>query len=160
VNNQAGVSIHRCSQQSLCTQADFGSTPVVNDADVGGDGLTMTEPAPFLVDPLDSSQLLMGTCRVWRGGTSGAGWTSANAISPMLDGSKSPYCNGDALIRSMAAMALPSGKEAIYVGMYGSADGGATLAGHVLSTIFDPASPTGLYGPIGHSVQSRTTAMG
>jgi len=141
-NNQAGVSIHRCSQQSPCTQADFGSTPVVSDADVSGDGLTMTEPAPFLVDPLDCSQLLVGTCRVWRGGTSGAGWTAANAISRMLDGSKSPYCNGGALIRSMAAMALPSGKEAIFVGMYGSADGGATLAGHVLSTVFDPASPT------------------
>ncbi len=140
VNNQAGVSIHRCSQQSACTPADFGSSPVVDDADVGGDGLTMVEPAPFLVDPLDSSQLLIGTCRVWRGGTNGATWTAANAISPMLDGAKSPYCNGDALIRSMAAMALPSGAEVVYVGMHGSADGGATLPGHLLSAIFDPAS--------------------
>jgi hypothetical protein len=140
VNNAAGVSIHRCSQQSACTPADFGAAPVVNDADVGGDGLTMTEPAPFLVDPLDSSQLLIGTCRVWRGGTSGASWTAANAISPMLDGSKSPYCKGDALIRSMAAMALSSGREAIYVGMKGTGDGGAALPGHVLSAIFDPAS--------------------
>jgi hypothetical protein len=140
VNNQAGVSIHLCSQQSPCTQADFGATPVVNDADVGGDGLTMIEPAPFLVDPLDTSQLLIGTCRVWRGGTNGAAWTPANAISPMLDGSKSPYCSGDALIRSMAAMALPAGKEVIYVGMHGSVNGGATLPGHVLMAIFDPAS--------------------
>jgi hypothetical protein len=140
VNNQAGVSIHLCSQQSPCTQADFGSSPVVNDADVGGDGLTMVEPAPFLVDPLDTSQLLIGTCRVWRGGTNGASWTAANAVSPMLDGSKNPYCNGDALIHSMAAMALPSGGEMIYVGMKGAGDGGATLAGHLLSANFDPAS--------------------
>ncbi|MGD0938308.1 MAG: choice-of-anchor D domain-containing protein [Terracidiphilus sp.] len=140
VNNQAGVSIHLCSQQNPCTQDDFGATPVVNDADVAGDGLTMTEPAPFLVDPLDSSQLLIGTCRVWRGGTDGTSWTAANAISPMLDGSESPYCKGDALIGSMAAMALPSGGEVIYVGMKGSLDGGATLAGHVLTATFDPTS--------------------
>jgi len=140
VNNQAGVSIYLCSQQNSCTPASFGSAPVVNDADVGGDGLTMTEPAPFLVDPLDSSHLLVGTCRVWHGGTNGAGWTIANAISPMLDGSNNTYCNGDALVRSMAAMELPSDKEVIYVGMYGLADGGATAAGHVLSAVFDPAS--------------------
>jgi len=140
VNNQAGVSIYLCSQERPCTQTDFGSTPVVNDADVGGDGLTMVEPAPFLVDPLDSSQLLVGTCRVWRGGTNGAGWTATNAISPMLDGIGNSYCDGNALIRSMAALALPSGEEVIYVGMYGLVDGGATLAGHVLSAAFDPAS--------------------
>jgi hypothetical protein len=143
VNNEAGVSIHRCSQQSPCTQADFGSAAVVNDADVGGDGLTMTEPAAFLVDPLDSSELLVGTCRVWRGGTSGASWTkAANAISPMLDGAGNSYCSGNALIQSMAALALPSGGEVIYVGMKGAEDGGAKLAGHVLSATFDPASGT------------------
>jgi hypothetical protein len=142
VNNQAGVSIHLCSQQSPCTQADFGSSPVVNDADVGGDGLKMVEPAPFLVDPLDTSQLLIGTCRVWRGGTNGTSWTAANAISSILDGSNSPFCKGDALIHSMAAMALSSGGEVIYVGMKGAGDGGATLAGHVLTATFDPASST------------------
>ncbi len=141
VNNQAGVSIYLCSQESPCTPQAFGSAPVIGDADVGGDGLTMTEPAPFLVDAIDPSQLLVGTCRVWRGGTSGASWTAAaNAISPILDGADNPYCNGDAMIRSMAAMALPSGKEVIYVGMDGSADGSGTLPGHVLSAVFDPTS--------------------
>ena len=38
VNNQAGVSIYLCSQAAACTPADFGSSPVVSDADVGGDG--------------------------------------------------------------------------------------------------------------------------
>ena len=37
----------------------------------------------------------------------------------------------------MAAMALPGGGEVIYVGMYGAADGGRTLAGHVLSATLD-----------------------
>ncbi len=149
VNNQAGVSIYTCSQLTPCTPAAFGASPAVSDADVGGDGLTMTAPAPFLVDPLAASRLLIGTCRVWRGTANGVDWTGANAISPILDGATgNSYCSGDALIRSMAAMALtasaalPDGGEIIYVGMYGSADGGETLPGHVLSATFNPFAST------------------
>ncbi len=134
VNNEAGVSIYECSQSAPCTQADFGASPIVNDADVGGDGDTMTTPAPFLVDPLNPTQLIIGTCRVWRGPVSGGAWSSANAISPMLDsGSTTGYCDGNALIRSIAALPLANGGEIVYVGMYGSLDGGATLAGQVFS---------------------------
>lgn len=143
VNNQAGVSIYLCSQQGSCTPGSFGSTPVVTDADVSGDGLTMTTPAPFLVDPLDPAQLLIGTCRVWRGPAGGGSWSGGNAISPFLDGiAGASYCDGNALIRSMAAMALSGGKEVMYVGMYGSLDGGATLPGHVLSATIDPSGST------------------
>jgi hypothetical protein len=114
---------------------------VITDADVGGDGLTMTTPAPFLVDPLDSSQLLIGTCRVWRGPADGVGWSGGNAISPILDSLTAPGpCSGDALIRSMTAMELPGGSEVVYVGMYGSLNGGANLPGHVLSATIKPAS--------------------
>ncbi len=133
VNNQAGVSIYACEQFGACTPSAFGSSPVIDDADVNGDGLTMTAPAPFLVDPVDDTQLLIGTCRVWRGPANGIGWSAGNAISPILDGATGVSCDGDALIRSMAAMALPGGGEAIYVGMYSSANGGANLPGHVLS---------------------------
>lgn len=141
VNNEPGVSIYRCSQAAPCTPADFGSSPVVTDADVGGDGNTMPTPAPFLVDPLDTTQLLIGTCRVWRGPAGGAGWSASNAISPILDsGATAVPCNGDALIRSIAAMPLASGGEVIYVGMYGAAGNGANLPGHILSAIFNPSS--------------------
>ena len=134
VNNGAGVSIHLCSQVDPCTSTDFGSTPVVSNADVNGDGLTMFWPAPFLVDPLDSSQLLVATCRIWRGPANGTGWTAANAISPMFDGNRtSSYCNGNALVRSVAAMPIGEGGEVVYAGTYGSRAGGATLPGHVLS---------------------------
>ena len=142
-NNEAGVSIYACSQLTPCTPAAFGAAPVVTDADVGGDGLTMTAPAPFLVDPLADSQLLIGTCRVWRGPADGVGWSGSNAISSFLDGvTGNSYCSGDALIRSIAAMALPAGGEMIYVGMYGSANGNATLPGHVLSAILNPSATT------------------
>ncbi len=139
INNEAGVSIHACAKGGACTPADFGKNPAVSNVDVGNDGLTMTVPAPFLVDPLDPSQLLVGTCRVWRGPVTG-GWTLANAISPMLDGNRSSSsCSGNALIRSLAAMQLAGGGEIAYAGTYGSLNGGGTLPGHVLRATMSPA---------------------
>jgi hypothetical protein len=139
VNNRNGVSIYVCSNPTSCNPAEFGNGPVVDDADVGGDGSAMPSPAPFLVDPLDSTQLLIGTCRVWRGPANGVAWSGRNAISPILDsGGLNASCNQDALIRSIAAMPLPGGAEVIYVGMYGSLNGAATLPGHVLSAIINP----------------------
>jgi hypothetical protein len=147
VNNEAGVSIYLCDETAPCTPAAFGASAVVNDADVDGDGYTMTQPAAFLVDPLDDSQLLIATCRVWRGRVAGIGWSAANAVSPILDNPASNgSCNGDALIRSVAAgplissPALPDGGEVVYVGMFGSADGGSVLPGHVLSATYNAAA--------------------
>jgi Abnormal spindle-like microcephaly-assoc'd, ASPM-SPD-2-Hydin len=138
VNNGVGVSIHRCSQAAPCIPSDFGSTPVVSNADVNGDGFTMLWPAPFIIDPLDPSQLLIGTCRIWRGPANGSGWTIANAISPMFDGNRtSPSCNGNALIRSLAAMPLAGGGEIVFAGTNGALDGGATLPGHVPTATMD-----------------------
>lgn len=138
VNNESGVSIYLCAQATPCAAADFGSSPVVSNVDVSGDGLTMPTPAPFLVDPLDPTQLLVGTCRVWRGPGDGSGWSQSNAVSDVLDGGVGGTCKGDALIRSMAAMPLGSGGEVVYLGMYGSANGGANLPGHVLSAVVKP----------------------
>jgi hypothetical protein len=165
VNNQAGVSIYACSQTGGCTPSAFGTSPVVTDADVNGDGLTMATPAPFLVDPLDATQLLIGTCRVWRGPANGSGWSWTNAISPILStgvtsGVTSGACSGNGVIRSMAALPLANGSEKIYLGMYGSLNGGANLPGHVLSAIVNPASaaaPTWkdvTLGPVKNDVNS------
>jgi hypothetical protein len=141
VNAQSGVSIYRCSQLAPCTPADFGSSPVVTDADVNLQPGIMPAPAPFLVDPLDSTQLLIATCQLWRGPADGSGWSSSDALTPILDsGATNAPCGGDALVRSMAAMKLPSGGEIIYLGTYGSANGGSNLPGHVLSVTNNPSS--------------------
>jgi len=140
VNDQSGVAIYACAQSGPCTPASFGTTPVVTDADVGGDGDAMPTPAPFLVDAADASQLLVGTCRVWRGPADGAGWSASNAISPILDsGATAGPCSGDSLISAMAATKLANGSEVIYVGTYGSAFNGSRLPGHVLSAMYNPA---------------------
>jgi hypothetical protein len=139
VNNADGVSIYLVTPPTGATPGAVSSvltysTDAPNEPEVIEDGLDMSVPAPFLVDPEDPTQLLIGTCRVWRGPASGIGWNGGNAISPILDNpTASGACSGDAVIRSMAAMALPGGGELVYAGMYGAADGGANLAGHVLS---------------------------
>jgi len=138
VNSQDGVAIYLCVDASSCTPGDFGTTPVVNDNDVSGDGDAMASPAPFLVDPLDTTQLLIGTCRVWRGPANGTGWSGTNAISPILDsGATGVACSGDALIRSMAALPVRGTREVVYLGMYGASNGGGSLPGHVFSATVD-----------------------
>ena len=98
------------------------------------DGLGMSYPAEFVFDALDQTQMLVGTCRLWRGPESGVGWTVANAISPVLDGSASGLdCAGNGLIRSIGAGPVAAGGEVIYVGMAGNADGGGVVAGHLFS---------------------------
>lgn len=132
VNNGAGVSIHRCSSAALCTPVDFGELPVLSNADVANDGLTMEQPAAFLVDPLDPSQLLVATCRLWRGPAAPGTWTAANAVTSMLGtGANRTYCSGNPVIQTIAALATPGGGEVVYAGAYGYLNGGASLAGHL-----------------------------
>lgn len=132
VNNGAGVSIHRCTALGQCAPADFGELPVLSNADVANDGLTMTQPAPFLVDPLDPTQLLVATCRLWRGPPAPGTWTAANAVTSMLGtGASNAYCSGNPLIQTIAAAATPDGGEVVYAGVYGYLNGGANLSGHL-----------------------------
>jgi hypothetical protein len=150
VNTQPGVAIYACSQNAPCTPDSFGTSPAITSANVGGDGESMPSPAPFLVDPLDDSQLLIGTCRVWRGPANGSGWSAANAISPVLgSGAAGASCGSDGLIRSMAALPLSSSSEVIYLGTYGAASNGANLPGHVLSAIVNPSSQA---APVWHDL--------
>ena len=125
VNNQDGVSIYACTETGGCTPSDFGTSPVI---DMNGkyadgsieDGYLMTTPAPILVDPIDPTQLLIGTCRVWRVPIVG-GWSATNAISKIFDsGVTNGACDADSPIRSIAAMALAGGEEIIYAGTTGS----------------------------------------
>ncbi len=104
VNNAAGVSIFHCSQSTACTAAQFGTTPVIGEAQVSYDGLSMLYPAAIQLDSANTSEILIGTCRISRGPANGSGWSAANAISPILDGSGGTVCNGNALIRSIAAL--------------------------------------------------------
>lgn len=135
------VAIGQCTLGSSCAASDFA--PVIGAAETSGDQALLK--APYMLDPQDSANILVGTCRVWRGPASGGGtWSSANAISPMLDGLSGPSCNNNALIRSLAAGGpnvqsgsgtQSTGSQVIYAGMAGLLDGGGgVVGGHVFST--------------------------
>ncbi len=133
----APVDIDLCTQGSACNKAAFGS-PVIGGAQVGNDSYGLTGIAPWILDPQNTANLIVGTCRVWRGpAANGAAWSGSNALSPMLDTVQNPYCDGNAQLRSLAASGSPADApgtgEKIYAGMAGSFDGGATVAGHVYS---------------------------
>ena len=153
-NNAAGVSIFHCAAAAgvACTAAGFGNAPVIGETQVANDGLAMPYPAEFGFDALDPTQLLIGTCRVWRGPATGAGWSGANAISPVLDGTGSGgACDGNSLIRSIASGTIASGGEAIYVGVAGEADGGGVVAGHVFTATLNANGTVGSWTDLGYS---------
>jgi hypothetical protein len=136
-----GVAIEECTLGASCTPADF--QPDVGASQVGTAEAQASDPAVWMLDPLDSSQLLLGTCRVWRGPASGAGWSPANLLSTMLDGDQQSYCNGNQWIRSLSTAANgASGAEQIYAGMIGTEGSGGLAPGHIYTQTI-PATPSG-----------------
>jgi hypothetical protein len=140
ISTAAGVSIRQCSSGSACTAASFNGTPTIGLPQTLND-VSLIDP-PWLLDPALSSDILIGTCRVWRGPADAAGWSSANAISPLLSGPQNSACGGNPVLRSLAAAgplsgamaAQDSGSTILYAGMAGGVDGGGAAGGHLYST--------------------------
>lgn len=142
VTTAAGVSIAHCTLGANCTASDFAA-PGITGAQTANDQ-SLAAP-PYTLDAASSTNLILGTCRIWRGPAVGGGtWSAANAISPMLDGHPEPACNGNALVRSVAsggpgvttaAGEQNIGSQVIYAGMAGLLDGGGSnVSGHVFAT--------------------------
>ena len=129
------VAIFDCASGGNCNASSFGSTPAISATEVENDADYFTDAAPWILDPGNPSNILLGTCRMWMGPASG-GWTSSNLISTMLDGDQGSFCDGNAELRSVAAGGSynsAAGGERMYAGMAGPADGGSTHAGHIYS---------------------------
>jgi hypothetical protein len=142
ITTAAGVSIRRCAAGGSCTASDFTGAPTIGPTQVARD-LSLIQ-TPWLLDPAPPSNLIAGTCRVWRGpGVDGALWSSSNAISSMFAGSQSSACVAtNASVRSLAAggaasnatSAQNAGSQVIYAGTAGALDGGASAGGHLFVT--------------------------
>ncbi|MBV9572528.1 MAG: hypothetical protein JOY93_00630 [Acidobacteriales bacterium] len=92
------VSIQRCTLGINCHAADF--LEVVSSATVGGDqGAFYT---PYILDAQNPGELVVGTCRVWRGGSSGAGFS---VLTNNLDTGSNVGCTGAEvnMVRSLAS---------------------------------------------------------
>ena len=81
------VSIQVCNAGFNCDSGIF--IPVVTNTTVGGDaGAFYT---PYILDPQNSNELLVGTCRVWRGSTAGSAFST---LSVNFDTLSNTLCNG------------------------------------------------------------------
>ncbi len=90
-----GVSIQSCAFGVNCRAQDFSSGLVVSNATVGGDSAGLF--ALFILDPQNSAELLVGTCRMWRGATDGTGFspspiTSRRAARKPAPAERSTWC--------------------------------------------------------------------
>ena len=141
VSTGAGVNIQQRTSGAACTAANFTGTPTIGAVQVAEDDSLID--VPWLLDPALSSDILIGTCRVWRGPAgSGASWSSSNAISNLFGGPQNTSCSTtNPVVRSLAAggpissasAAQNAGSEILYAGIAGVFDGGGSLGGHLFS---------------------------
>ncbi len=163
----AGVQLHTCTKGMGCTAADFAGPASIGAAQVMIDASLVDAPA--LLDPALNTNVIAGTCRVYRGPTSGgSAWSSSSAISKVLAGPSGPSCNAsDAYIRSLAAGGPPvitngtqsSGSSVLYAGLAGTADGGSSFGGALYSnTSANTATATTAWTNAGASPVSNDSA--
>jgi hypothetical protein len=141
VSTAAGVSIRQCTNGAACTATNFTGVPTIGAAQTADDDSLID--APWLLDPSLSSDILIGTCRVWRGpAANGSSWSSSNSISKLLGGPQNTSCaSTNPVVRSLAAAgpssneaaAQNAGSEVLYAGMAGTLDGGGSFGGHLFS---------------------------
>jgi hypothetical protein len=142
VSTESGVSLRACGGGSNCTATNFTGSPTIGYAQVDSDASLIYEP--FLLDPALTNEVLIGTCRVWRGlADSGSGWPGSSNISTMFAGPQNAACSAtsNAMMRSLAAGGPASGVSAVqnagstvlYAGMAGTYDGGSSVPGHLFA---------------------------
>ena len=92
------VTIMKCESGSECNNNSF--IQVVGSSDLGGD--QGAYDTPYILDPQNSSEMLVGTCRVWQIGTSG---TAPLQLSNDFDTLGTGLCTGNEinLVNAVAA---------------------------------------------------------
>ncbi|HEV2578044.1 MAG TPA: choice-of-anchor D domain-containing protein [Acidobacteriaceae bacterium] len=137
----AGVNLAACTSGLNCTAADLLSPAAIGAPQVNNDQSLLD--APSLLDPQLTTNVLVGTCRVWRGpAASGGTWSTANQLSRGFDGTTGACSANSAMVRSLAAggpvanstNAQSAGATVLYAGMAGQFDQGQGLAGHLFVT--------------------------
>jgi hypothetical protein len=99
-DSSSGVNIFTCASGISCHTEDFQNDQVVSSATLGGD--TGAYYPQFMLDPQNSEELIVGTCRIWRGASDGAGFS---LLSNDFETGGIGICTGDEvnLVRALAA---------------------------------------------------------
>lgn len=181
----AGVNVRYCGKGGACSLVDFAGAPTLGAVQVSSDEALVD--APMLLDPQLTSNVVLGTCRVWRGpAQSGSSWPGTNEVSTQLGSAVSGVCGTtNAYVRSLGAGGPASGSNipqdagstVLYAGMAGVLDGGgASYAGHLFvdrssrtasentiwvdtaqSIVTNDAADAGVFNPGGFDISSIST---
>jgi hypothetical protein len=115
----SGVNIFSCSSGINCHSEGFQNDQVVNSENVGGD--TGAYYPPYILDPQESGEMIVGTCRMWRGSAAGGAFS---VLSHSFETGGDGICTGSEinLVRAVAAGGSLDGNHfsnVIYVGTDG-----------------------------------------
>jgi hypothetical protein len=105
------LNIKRCTSAPSCNDNNF--IEVISSSDVGGDDGSFY--FPYILDPQSTTAMLVGTCRVWRGSSSGGAFTE---LSLNFDTLGIGTCSGGEVntVRALAAggPSNANGSEVVY----------------------------------------------
>ena len=143
----SGVNLSTCGDGAGCHTLDFKNNQIADSNQLGGD----TGPfyLPFMLDPADPASILVATCRIWRGPSTGsASGGNFFLLSPDFETGGTGACAGSEvnLVRSLAAGGPTDASgfsQAIYVGTSGEGPSLSTTpgGGHVWVTRNADAGP-------------------
>lgn len=144
------VSIQQCTSGTISTCLYQSFLPVVFNAEVGGDSGAFYTPYILDTQVTDHSELIVGTCRVWRGTGDGvtSGWSNAispgNALSFNFDTGTVAGCTGSEanLVRALAAGGPPDTNGLSKV-VYAVTDGTGPVTGSAGGQIFGSTNAGG-----------------
>ncbi len=163
-----GVTIANCTAGAQCGMVDFTKT-AIGATQVDGDQAAVH--APWLLDPQATGEMLVGTCRVWRGpSTGGSAWLDTDLLSAPFAASSATGCDpSDAPVRSVSTggglnvtgSAPNFGTTVVYAGMAGDFPFGLGVAGHLFATeAADKASRTTAWTDLALSPVTNTESEG
>lgn len=140
----SAVNIFRCSSGVSCHSQDFQNDPVVSSATLGGDA--GAPYPPFILDLQNSGELIVGTCRMWRGTSDGSGFV---ALSNSFETGGTGICTGSEvnLVNAIAAGGPVDSQglsNVIYIGTDGDGPVTPTIpsGGHVWVSTNAAAGPS------------------
>jgi large repetitive protein len=115
----SGVNIFSCASGINCDTQNFQNSQVVSSESVGGDAGAYYPP--YILDPQNAGEIVVGTCRMWRGSSAGGAFT---VLSPSFETGGDGICTGGEinLVRSLAAGGALGGdgfSNVIYAGTDG-----------------------------------------
>ncbi len=129
----SSVNIFKCDSGINCRTPDFQNNEVVSGTTLGGDAGAFN--TPFILDPQDSGEMIVGTCRVWRGPSSGGSFSD---LSFDFETGGTGICSGTEtnLVRAIAAGGAKDSigfSNVIYAGTSGTGplSSGLPTGGHV-----------------------------